>query len=42
VFGISTGGPAALSELVPALAPDLRTAVVIVQHMPAGFTGPFA
>jgi len=42
VIGISTGGPAALSELVPALAPDLRTAVVIVQHMPAGFTGPFA
>jgi len=42
VIGISTGGPAALSELVPALVPDLRTAVVIVQHMPAGFTGPFA
>ena len=42
VIGISTGGPAALSELVPALAPELRTAVVIVQHMPAGFTGPFA
>jgi two-component system, chemotaxis family, protein-glutamate methylesterase/glutaminase len=42
VIGISTGGPAALSELVPALAPDLKTAVVIVQHMPAGFTGPFA
>ena len=42
VIGISTGGPAALSELVPALAPDLKAAVVIVQHMPAGFTGPFA
>jgi two-component system, chemotaxis family, protein-glutamate methylesterase/glutaminase len=42
VIAISTGGPAALSELVPALVPDLRTAVVIVQHMPAGFTGPFA
>ncbi|HET9627423.1 MAG TPA: chemotaxis response regulator protein-glutamate methylesterase [Kofleriaceae bacterium] len=38
VIGISTGGPAALSELVPALVPDLRVAVVIVQHMPAGFT----
>jgi two-component system chemotaxis response regulator CheB len=42
VIGISTGGPAALSELVPALPPDLRLAVVIVQHMPAGFTGPLA
>ena len=42
VIGISTGGPAALSELVPALPPDLRLAIIIVQHMPAGFTGPFA
>jgi two-component system chemotaxis response regulator CheB len=42
VIGISTGGPAALTELVPALVPDLRIAVIIVQHMPAGFTGPFA
>jgi two-component system chemotaxis response regulator CheB len=42
VIAISTGGPAALSELVPALSPDLRVAVIIVQHMPGGFTGPFA
>jgi two-component system chemotaxis response regulator CheB len=42
VIGISTGGPAALSELLPALPPDLRLAIVIVQHMPAGFTGPLA
>lgn len=42
VIAISTGGPAALSELVPALVPDLKVAVVIVQHMPAGFTGPLA
>jgi two-component system chemotaxis response regulator CheB len=39
---ISTGGPAALGELIPALPPDLRIAVVVVQHMPAGFTGPLA
>jgi two-component system chemotaxis response regulator CheB len=42
VIGISTGGPAALSELIPALRPDLRLAIIVVQHMPAGFTGPFA
>ena len=42
VIGISTGGPAALSELVPALPADLRLAIVVVQHMPAGFTAPLA
>ncbi|HEX4418090.1 MAG TPA: chemotaxis response regulator protein-glutamate methylesterase [Kofleriaceae bacterium] len=42
VIGISTGGPAALSELVPALVPELRVAVVIVQHMPGGFTAALA
>jgi two-component system chemotaxis response regulator CheB len=42
VIGISTGGPAALSEIIPVLPPDLRVAIVIVQHMPAGFTGPLA
>jgi two-component system, chemotaxis family, protein-glutamate methylesterase/glutaminase len=42
VIAVSTGGPAALSEVIPALPPDLRLAVVVVQHMPAGFTGPFA
>ncbi len=34
----STGGPQALSAIVPALDPGLGAAVVIVQHMPAGFT----
>lgn len=38
VIAVSTGGPAALSEVVPALSPDLRIAIVIVQHMPAHFT----
>ena len=42
VIGISTGGPAALSELIPALPADLRLAIVVVQHMPAGFTGSLA
>jgi two-component system chemotaxis response regulator CheB len=38
VIGSSTGGPRALSSLVPALPADGRTAYLIVQHMPAGFT----
>jgi two-component system chemotaxis response regulator CheB len=42
VIGISTGGPAALSELVPALPAELRLAIVVVQHMPAHFTGALA
>jgi two-component system chemotaxis response regulator CheB len=42
VIGISTGGPAALSEVIPALPSDLRLAIVIVQHMPAGFTATLA
>ena len=42
VIAVSTGGPAALSELIPALPGDLRIAVVVVQHMPAGFTGALA
>jgi two-component system chemotaxis response regulator CheB len=42
VIAISTGGPAALSEVIPALPGDLRIALVIVQHMPAGFTAALA
>ncbi len=42
VIAVSTGGPAALSELIPALPGDLRLAVIIVQHMPAHFTATLA
>ena len=38
----STGGPAALSRLIPQLPRFNRAAILIVQHMPAGFTASFA
>jgi two-component system chemotaxis response regulator CheB len=38
VIGSSTGGPRALGTLVPGLPRDGKTAYLIVQHMPAGFT----
>jgi two-component system, chemotaxis family, protein-glutamate methylesterase/glutaminase len=37
-IGVSTGGPVALTQLVPALPADLGVPVVIVQHMPPLFT----
>ncbi len=37
-IAISTGGPNALAELIPALPGDLPVPVVIVQHMPPLFT----
>ena len=40
-IGISTGGPPALSALFSALAPPLPP-IVVTQHMPQLFTGPFA
>jgi two-component system chemotaxis response regulator CheB len=41
-IGISTGGPNALSYLLPLLPRDFPAGIVIVQHMPAGFTEMFA
>jgi two-component system chemotaxis response regulator CheB len=38
VIGSSTGGPRALAEVVYSLPADLPCAVLIVQHLPAGFT----
>ena len=38
----STGGPKALQEIIPYLPADLDAAVVIVQHMPEGFTASLA
>ena len=41
VIGISTGGPQALSQIFPRLHSPLPP-IVVVQHMPAQFTGVFA
>ena len=37
-IGTSTGGPKALQEVLPYIPGNIPAAVVIVQHMPAGFT----
>jgi two-component system chemotaxis response regulator CheB len=41
-LGISTGGPKALQDILPLFPSDLAVGIIIVQHMPKGFTGPFA
>lgn len=40
--GVSTGGPKALQQILPHLPSDLPVPILIVQHMPAGFTSTFA
>jgi len=40
--GSSTGGPKALQEILPLLPGDIAVPILIVQHMPSGFTAPFA
>lgn len=42
IIGTSTGGPRALRQVVPQLPADLPAALLIVQHMPAGYTNSFA
>jgi len=37
-IGTSTGGPPALQAIIPRLPVDLSVAVLVVQHMPVGFT----
>jgi two-component system chemotaxis response regulator CheB len=41
-IGISTGGPQALEFLLAQLPADFAGAIVVVQHMPEGFTEMFA
>ena len=42
VVGVSTGGPVALSEFLPAFVKTAGVPVLIVQHMPAVFTAHLA
>src|SRR5205807_8446034 len=41
-IGISTGGPNALQYLLAQLPGDFAGSIVVVQHMPEGFTDMFA
>jgi two-component system, chemotaxis family, protein-glutamate methylesterase/glutaminase len=42
LVGTSTGGPAALDIVLPQLPAGFSLPVLVAQHMPACFTGPFA
>lgn len=42
VIGASTGGPLALRELLGELPTDFPLPIVVVQHLPSGFTRPLA
>jgi two-component system chemotaxis response regulator CheB len=42
VVGVSTGGPAALGRFLPRFPAETSLALIVVQHLPAGFTAPLA
>ncbi|WP_319778928.1 chemotaxis response regulator protein-glutamate methylesterase [Maridesulfovibrio sp.] len=42
VIGVSTGGPPAVQKILSSLPSDFPAGIVIAQHMPKAFTGPFA
>ena len=42
MIACSTGGPQALRMIIPALPGDLQASVLVVQHLPAGFTARLA
>ncbi|MFP5257896.1 MAG: CheB methylesterase domain-containing protein, partial [Acidobacteriota bacterium] len=41
-IGVSTGGPPAVQKMLSVLPQDFPAGILIAQHMPAAFTGPFA
>lgn len=41
-IGVSTGGPPVVQQILSSLPADFPAGIVIAQHMPAAFTGPFA
>ena len=42
LIGTSTGGPAALDVVLPQLPAEFPWPIMVAQHMPQSFTGPFA
>jgi two-component system chemotaxis response regulator CheB len=42
IIGASTGGPRAIGSVLAGLPPDFATPCIVVQHLPATFTQPFA
>ncbi|ALS25527.1 two-component system protein-glutamate methylesterase response regulator [Paenibacillus sp. 32O-W] len=42
IIGCSTGGPSAIQSILPRFMPDFPAGIVVVQHMPPGFTKPLA
>jgi two-component system chemotaxis response regulator CheB len=42
VIGCSTGGPSAIQSFLPRFTPDFPAGIVVLQHMPPGFTKPLA
>jgi len=42
IIGCSTGGPSALQSILPRFPKDTHIPIVVLQHMPPGFTKPLA
>jgi len=42
IIGCSTGGPSALQSILPRFPKDTQVPIVVLQHMPPGFTKPLA
>lgn len=42
LIGVSTGGPGTLEIILRSLSEDFPFPILVAQHMPAAFTGPFA